>query len=174
MKQAVFGIVGWKNSGKTTLTAALVSALTQRGFSIATLKHAHHSFDIDHEGTDSFRHRMAGAREVAIVSGKRWAIMHENEREEDEPSLAGLLARLSPCDLVLIEGFKRGDHPKLECRRRDARDHAPLAKTCPNIVAIAADHATEPGGLPVFRLHEVEAMADFIIEHTGITRRSAL
>ncbi len=167
MKQPVFGIVGWKNSGKTTLTAALVTELTKRGFRIATLKHAHHTFDIDHEGTDSFRHRAAGAQEVAIVSGRRWAIIHELA-EEREPTLQEMLARLSPCDLVLIEGFKRENHPKLECRRQDARDRSFLATTDPGIVAVATDHDTETQTLPQFALGDIEGIADFIISHTGI------
>ncbi|MFC5585881.1 molybdopterin-guanine dinucleotide biosynthesis protein B [Nitratireductor kimnyeongensis] len=169
MIQAVFGIVGWKNSGKTTLAAALVTELTKRGFRIATLKHAHHAFDIDHEGTDSHRHRTAGAKEVAIVSGKRWAIIHELDGAQ-EPPLTEMLARLSPCDLVLIEGFKRENHPKLECRRQEARNLTFLAAEEPTIVAVAADHETETGDLPSFDLGEVEQIADFIVRHTGIGR----
>ncbi|MCC5779598.1 molybdopterin-guanine dinucleotide biosynthesis protein B [Nitratireductor sp. B36] len=171
MTQAVFGIVGWKNSGKTTLTAALVRELTKRGFRIATLKHAHHAFDIDHEGTDSHRHRSAGASEVAIVSKNRWAIIHELKGAQ-EPSLTEMLARLSPCDLVLIEGFKRENHPKLECRRREARDLTFLAPEDPTIVAVAGDHETDTGDLPRFDLGEVEQIADFVVSHTGIGRRA--
>ena len=116
MSQPVLGITGWKNSGKTTLTERLVRELTRRGWKISTVKHAHHAFDIDKEGTDSFRHRQAGAAEVAIVSGNRWALMHEL-RGEDEPRLEAILARLAPCDLVLIEGYKRESHPKIEARQ---------------------------------------------------------
>ena len=127
MTQRVFGITGWKNSGKTTLTERLVAELTRRGWKVSTVKHAHHDFDIDKEGTDSFRHRQAGASEVAIVSGRRWALMHEL-RGEDEPPLDVVLARLAPCDLVLVEGYKRESHKKIETRRADAKDTAPLSR----------------------------------------------
>ncbi|MFC2969196.1 molybdopterin-guanine dinucleotide biosynthesis protein B [Acidimangrovimonas pyrenivorans] len=157
---AVFGIAGWKNSGKTTMTCALVAEFTRRGLRVATVKHAHHGFDVDHEGTDSHRHRIAGAGEVAIVSGRRWALMHEL-RDEEEPPLAEILARLSPCDLVLIEGFKREGQPKLELRRREARDRTPMAPADPTIRAIAADHEVD-SPLPVFALDDVAAIADFI------------
>ncbi|MDS1135424.1 molybdopterin-guanine dinucleotide biosynthesis protein B [Nitratireductor indicus] len=166
--KAVYGIVGWKNSGKTTLTERLVGELVGRGLRIATLKHAHHDFDIDREGTDSFRHRAAGASEVAIVSGRRWALMHELG-ENAEPSLDEMLARLSPCDLVLIEGFKRESHPKIECRRLGAKDKAPLADKDPAIAAIASDHETETQGLPRFDIDDVRAIADFILRNTGLT-----
>jgi len=163
----VFGITGWKNSGKTTLMERLVAELTGRGLSLATVKHAHHGFDIDQEGTDSFRHRKAGAREVAIVSGRRWALMHELAGEE-EPRLEDILARLGPVDLVLIEGYKREDHPKIETRRRQARDREPLALSDPHIVAVAADHAIEEPALPAFDLDDVPGIADFILAHLKI------
>ena len=134
MTQKVFGVVGWKNSGKTTLVERLVAELTRRGFAISTVKHAHHGFDIDREGADSFRHREAGAVEVAIVSGRRWALMHEL-RGEDEPDLEAILARLAPCDLVLVEGYKKEPHAKIETRRKGAKDTAPLAPGDPAIVA---------------------------------------
>lgn len=167
MTQRVFGITGWKNSGKTTLTERLVAEFIRRGFRVSTVKHAHHAFDIDREGADSFRHRTAGATEVAIVSGKRWALMHEL-RDEEEPQLDEILARLAPCDLVLIEGYKREAHPKIEARRVGAKDTAPLATNDPGIVAIAADHETEVGGLPIFNLDDTSAIADFIEVRTGL------
>ena len=167
MTQRVFGVTGWKNSGKTTLTERLVAAFSSRGYSIATVKHAHHAFDIDQPGTDSFRHRAAGAVETAVVSARRWALMHEL-RAQEEPRLSDILSRLSPCDLVLVEGFKREPHSKIECRRLDARDHTPL--TVPGIVAIAADHAIENDALPSFRLDDVDAIADFIAGHLGLIR----
>ena len=161
MASSVFGITGWKNSGKTTLTERLVAEFTRRGYRISTVKHAHHSFDIDKEGTDSFRHRTAGAHEVAIVSHGRWALMHEL-RDEDEPPLAQILARLAPCDLVLVEGYKREAHLKIETRRLGAKDTAPLSPSDPAIVAVAAD-VPQPGEpLPVFRIDDVSAIADFI------------
>lgn len=166
-QQRVFGITGWKNSGKTTLTERLVTEFTRRGASVSTVKHAHHAFDIDKEGTDSFRHRAAGAREVAIVSEGRWALMHEL-RDETEPSLDQILARLAECDLVLIEGYKREAHEKIETRRLGARDKAPLAPDDPAIVAIASDHAVEGTSLPVFDIDDVAAIADFISDRTGL------
>ncbi len=162
MSVKVFGITGWKNSGKTTLTERLVAELTLRGYRISTVKHAHHSFDIDKEGTDSFRHRAAGAHEVAIVSHGRWALMHEL-RGEDEPPLAQILARLAPCDLVLVEGYKREAHLKIETRRLDAKDTSPLSVDDPAIVAVAAD-VPQPGEpLPVFGIDDVPAIADFVV-----------
>jgi molybdopterin-guanine dinucleotide biosynthesis protein B len=162
MTQRILGITGWKNSGKTTLTERLVAELTRRGLKISTIKHAHHSFDIDKEGTDSYRHRHAGAAEVAIVSGNRWALMHEL-RGEDEPRLEDILARLGPCDLVLIEGYKRESHPKIEARRLSAKDVAPLTAGDNNIVAVAADHAVSGETVPVFSLDDISDIANFIV-----------
>ncbi len=162
MTQRVLGITGWKNSGKTTLTERLVAELTGRGWKISTVKHAHHDFDIDKEGTDSFRHRHAGATEVAIVSGNRWALMHEL-RGEDEPRLEAILARLAPCDLVLIEGYKRESHLKIEARRLAAKDTAPFTATDNHIIAVAADHPVSGESVPVFDLDDVGAIADFIV-----------
>lgn len=165
MMARVFGITGWKNSGKTTLTERLVAVFTARGFRVGTVKHAHHTFDVDHPGTDSFRHRAAGAVETAIVSYRRWAIMHEL-REEDEPGLSSILGKLSACDLVLVEGFKNEPHPKIECRRLAARDRTPLVGVVPGVIAVASDHPVEDD-LPCFALDDVEAIADFIIAHLG-------
>ena len=120
MTQKIIGVAGFKNAGKTTLVERLVRHLTERGYRVSTVKHAHHSFDIDHEGRDSFRHRAAGASEVAVVSASRWAIIHES-RDEAEPPLADILAKLAPCDLVIIEGYKRDDHDKIEVRNLVAR-----------------------------------------------------
>ncbi len=165
--QRVFGISGWKNSGKTGLTERLVAELTRRGYRISTIKHAHHDFDIDKPGADSFRHREAGAMEVAIVSGTRFAIMHEL-RDEPEPPLADVLARLAPCDLVLIEGYKREPVPKIEARRLEAKSREPLAPNDPHIVAIAADHMVADSGLPVFDLNDTDSIADFIVRVVGL------
>lgn len=162
MRPPVLGIAGWKNSGKTTMTERLVAELSRRGLRVATVKHAHHDFDVDVPGTDSWRHRHAGAREVAIVSARRWAVMHEL-REEPEPALEEVLERLSPADIVIVEGWKRGSHPKIELRRRAAlAGNPPLAEADPAIIAVAADHETEAGALPVFHLDDVAAIADFV------------
>jgi len=159
----VFGIVGWKNSGKTTLTVNLTGEFVRRGFRVATVKHAHHSFDIDREGTDSFRHRQAGAVETAIVSANRWALMHEL-RSEQEPPLSEILERLSPADLVLVEGYKNDAHPKIECRRAGARDRSPLLGTIANIVAIATEEPEAASAPPQFHIDDVEGIGAFILK----------
>ncbi|MBX3566966.1 MAG: molybdopterin-guanine dinucleotide biosynthesis protein B [Rhizobiaceae bacterium] len=168
MSRRVFGITGWKNSGKTTMVERVVAELTARGRRVSTIKHAHHAFDIDRPGADSFRHREAGAVEVAIVSGNRWALMHEL-RDEAEPSLHDVLARLSPCDIVIVEGYKRESHPMLEMRRLGARSVEPLAPRTEAIVAVAADHPTDAGGLPAFDIDDIAAIADFIERHCGLS-----
>jgi molybdopterin-guanine dinucleotide biosynthesis protein B len=167
MNSRIFGITGWKNSGKTTLTEKLVAELTARGRRVSTVKHAHHDFDIDKEGADSFRHRQAGAVEVAIVSGRRWALMHEL-RGDAEPTLDAILARLEPADIVLVEGYKRESHQKIETRRLGAKDSAPLSQNDPHIVAVAADHPQPGEKLPVFDIDDVAAIADFIERATGL------
>jgi molybdopterin-guanine dinucleotide biosynthesis protein B len=171
MTMRVFGVTGWKNSGKTTLTEKLVTELVARGWTVSTVKHAHHDFDIDKPGADSFRHRQAGATEVAIVSGRRWALMHEL-RGENEPTLDDILARLAPCDIVLVEGYKREAHKKIEARRLEARDRAPLSANDPNIVAIAADFTVEGEKLPVFDLDDTKSIADFVERSTGLVARA--
>jgi molybdopterin-guanine dinucleotide biosynthesis protein B len=170
MTHSVFGITGWKNSGKTTLTEKLVAELSRRGWKVSTVKHAHHDFDIDKEGTDSFRHRQAGASEVAVVSGRRWALMHEL-RDEDEPTLDDVLKRLAPCDLVLVEGYKRERHNKIETRRKDAKDTTPLSTGDPTILAIASDSPVTGETLPVFDLNDVGAIAGFIESTTGLSQK---
>ncbi|MCF6100505.1 molybdopterin-guanine dinucleotide biosynthesis protein B [Mesorhizobium muleiense] len=169
MMRRVFGITGWKNSGKTTLTEKLVAELVRRGWKVSTVKHAHHAFDIDKPGADSFRHRQAGATEVAIVSDRRWALMHEL-RGEDEPTLDAILSRLGTADIVLVEGYKREAHSKIETRRMEAKDWAPLSANDPQIVAIAADFAIADESLPVFDLDDTRSIADFIERATGLTR----
>ena len=158
----IFGIAGWKNSGKTGLAVRLVTELTARGYKVSTIKHAHHDFDLDKVGADSYRHRQAGAHEVALVSGTRYAIMHEL-RGAAEPTLEEVLARLAPCDIVLIEGYKREPVPKIEARRLEAANRTPLAPSDPYIRAIAADHEVDGASLPVFDLDDTIAVADFIL-----------
>lgn len=171
MTPPLFGITGWKNSGKTTLTARLVAELARLGYKVATVKHAHHEFDVDQPGRDSYRFREAGAREVAVVSSMRVAIMYEL-RGEAEPALAEIVRRLKGSDIILAEGFKNEPHPKIEVRRSAAKDTTPLANKVPNVVAIAADHITDTGGLPFFDIDDIAAMADFIIRYTGLDVRS--
>lgn len=166
MTAPVFGIVGWKNSGKTTLMAQLIQELTDRGFKIGAVKHAHHGFDMDQPGRDSYQFREAGARELAVVSAKRVAILRELH-DQPQPPLADLLRRFEQVDLILVEGFKNEPHHKIEARRSDAVDHKPLAGNFPGIVAIASDHETEIAGLPVFHLNDISPIADFILRQTG-------
>ena len=163
MTQKVMGVAGFKNAGKTTLVEKLVRELTRRGYRIATVKHAHHSFDIDHQGRDSFRHRQAGATEVAVVSGSRWAIIHEL-RHEAEPGLADILAKLDACDLVIVEGYKRDGHDKIEVRNL-ALDHPKLAGDDPTVIAIATNGAVADAPVPVFDRDDVSALADFVVSH---------
>jgi molybdopterin-guanine dinucleotide biosynthesis protein B len=165
----IFGVTGWKYSGKTTLTEKLVADLVRRGWRVSTVKHAHHDFDIDKPGADSFRHRQAGATEVAIVSGRRWALMHEL-RDEEEPPLAAILQRMAPADIVIVEGYKREAHRKIEARRREAKSREPLSPSDPNIVAVAADSAQAGETLPVFDLDDIAAIADFVERDAGLAR----
>ncbi|MDB5523198.1 MAG: molybdopterin-guanine dinucleotide biosynthesis protein [Rhizobium sp.] len=165
----IFGIAGWKNSGKTGLAVRLATELIARGYTISTIKHAHHDFDIDKIGADSFRHREAGAHEVTIVSGTRYAIMHEL-RGAPEPTLNEVLARLAPCDIVLIEGYKREPVPKIEARRLESKNREPLAPTDPHIAAIAADHPVTDTDLPVFDLDDTLSVADFILDALAMAR----
>lgn len=167
----MIGIVGWKNSGKTRLVAALVAELTGRGRAVSTVKHAHHAFDIDKQGTDSWQHRQAGAREVAIVSQRRWALMHENAEDEAEATLDEIIGRLSPCDLVIVEGYKGEAHDKIEIRRAMSETTGPLAPDDPNIVAVVADGEDMAGGtLPVFAPDDIAGIADFVEQQTGLHR----
>jgi molybdopterin-guanine dinucleotide biosynthesis protein B len=166
----VIGVAGWKNSGKTTLVTRLVTELTRRGFRVATVKHAHHNFQIDDAETDSARHRRAGAVQVAVVSPKRWAVVREL-RDEPEPSLETTIARLDPCDLVIVEGYKAAPIPKIETRRREGVRETLLADTDPNVIAVAADHACETAGRPVLALDDVAGIADLVVAAMALTRR---
>lgn len=165
----VFGLAGWSGSGKTTLMTRLLPALIARGISVSTIKHAHHAFDVDQPGKDSYRHREAGATEVLISSERRWALMHEL-RGTAEPPLEELLGHMAPVDLVIVEGFKRAAVPKLEVYRAEVGKPM-LAHEDSDIVAIASDlpiaGPMEIGGgaLPRFALDDVGAIADFIIAH---------
>ena len=166
--QRIIGVCGFKNSGKTTLVEKLVRHLTEMGVRVSTVKHAHHDFDIDHEGRDSFRHRLAGATEVAVVSQQRWAIMHEL-RGVEPPSLDAILAKLAPCDLVIIEGYKRDTHDKIEVRNLELT-HPVLADDDPTIVAVAANGKIT-SSVPVFDRDDVAALARFILRHVGLSEK---
>jgi molybdopterin-guanine dinucleotide biosynthesis protein MobB len=162
----VFGVTGWKNTGKTGLMERLVAEITARGFTVSTVKHAHHAVDLDQPGRDSHRHRVAGAREVILATAQRWALLHEL-RGAPEPPLDALLARLSPVDLVLIEGYKRGPHPKIETHRAEA-GRALMAPGEPTIRAVAADTALTGLAVPLFHLDDTVAIADFVLRETGL------
>ena len=180
----VFGLAGWSGSGKTTLMVKLIPALVTRGLTVSTVKHAHHGFDLDRPGKDSHRHRQAGASEVMVGSARRWALMHEL-RDEAEPTAADLIAAMTPVDLVLIEGFKRERHEKLEVHR-PAVGKPLLCRDDPRIVAVASDEdlpdRTLPCSdlprldlprldLPRLDLNDARAIADFIVERVGLKHR---
>ncbi len=168
----IYGVTGWKNAGKTGLMERLVAAFCARGLSVSTVKHAHHSTDVDQPGRDSFRHREAGAREVILASPRRWALMHEL-RDTPEPPLAELLARLSPVDLVLVEGYKTAPHPKVEAWRK-ATGQPPLAAELPTIRAVAADAPLSGQAVPVLDLDDTPAIAAFILRDLGLAPSESL
>lgn len=162
----LYGVTGWKNAGKTGLMERLITEISERGFSVSTVKHAHHNTDVDEPGRDSYRHRQAGASQVMLSTPERWALMQEN-RGALEPSLEKLLHHMVPVDLILIEGFKREAHAKIEAFRAE-NAKPPLAKQGLNIRAIAADHAVEGVDLPVFDLNDTKSVADFILAEVGL------
>jgi molybdopterin-guanine dinucleotide biosynthesis protein B len=167
-----FGIADWSGSGKTTRVRKLVPELIRRGITVSTVKHAHHDFDVDRPGKDSYEHRAAGAKEVMVASSVRWALMHEG-RGEAEPTLDELVARMAPVDLILIEGFKSEDYEKLEVHRPS------LGKTLlcledSAVVALASDETIDGAKLPVLALDDVAKIAEFIIAQCGLeTARGA-
>ena len=163
----VFGVVGWKNGGKTTLVERLVGEITERGFRVSTVKHAHHGFDVDQPGRDSWRHRQAGASQVLVASRRRWALMTELRDQKEEPDLDSLLRQLSPTDLVLVEGYKRDRHAKIEAWRQACRQ-PPIALSDPTVQAVARDTVPEGVLLPQFSLDDVVGIADFILSETGL------
>ena len=159
----IIGLAGWSGSGKTTLITKLIPRLIARGISVSTLKHAHHGFDLDQPGKDSFFHRAAGASEVIISSANRWAILHEL-RGQPEWNLAALMGKMSPVDLVLVEGFKRDAFPKLEIHRI-ANGKPLIHPQDPHIVAVASDSAVPAAIVPVIDLNDIEAIADLLLKH---------
>ena len=168
MTPPLFGVVGWKNSGKTMLMVGLIGELARRGYAVSVIKHAHASFEIDHQGRDSFKMREAGACQVALSSPRRFAVMRELGGAP-EMSFAEIVAYAGPCDLVLVEGFKREAFPKIEIRREGAASREALHGAFPQIVAIASDRPdTETESLPCFHLDDIVGMADFIVAHLGL------
>ena len=161
----IYGVTGWKNSGKTGLMERLVAEFTARGFSVSTIKHAHHSFDVDYAGKDSFRHRVAGAKEVLLVSRNRLALMHEL-RQEKEPTLISLLKKLSAVDLVLIEGYKTDRHPKIESHRKEIGKD--LIAVSDDTIRAVASNDNPILDKPIFDLDDTASIADFIQVETGL------
>ncbi len=166
----IFGLVGWSGSGKTTLLDTLIEDLVGRGISVSTLKRAHHGFDVDQPGKDSYRHRAAGAMEVLVTSARRWALMHEL-RDEAEPTVEDLVQYLNPVDLLLIEGFKHHAHDKLEVHRPDLGKSL-LAPNDPRIVAVASDAPVPVLDVPVLDLNDAVGIADFILRHCRLGSRA--
>jgi len=166
MGMKIMGIVGWSGSGKTSLLIELLPILKAKGLKVSTMKHAHHRFDMDRPGKDSFRHREAGASEVLVVTSSRWVLMHES-REEPEPSIEALIERMTPVDLLLIEGFKTHSHPKLEIHR-ESEGKPLLCPDDPEIVAVATDRVLPDLKIPQLDLNDPPSIADFILLHTGL------
>lgn len=158
----LIGVAGWKNSGKTTLAVRLIAEFVARGLRVASLKHAHHALQIDDADTDSAKHRRAGAQQVAVISDSGWALMRELH-DAPEPSLTDMLAKLDPCDVVVVEGYKRAAIPKIEVRRTASATRTPLADDDPHVIAIAADHAVVTERVPVFGLDDIASIADLIL-----------
>jgi molybdopterin-guanine dinucleotide biosynthesis protein B len=156
----VIGLAGWSGSGKTTLLTKLIPVLIARGYSVSTVKHAHHEFDVDKPGKDSHSHRLAGAREVLVSSARRWALMHEL-RGEAEPTLRELVAHLGPVDFVIVEGFKTERHSKIEVHRSEVGKPL-LYPDDPNIFAIASDAPPKGTRLPTANLDDIEAIANLV------------
>ncbi|HZS85341.1 MAG TPA: molybdopterin-guanine dinucleotide biosynthesis protein B [Stellaceae bacterium] len=159
----IFGLAGWSGSGKTTLLIRLLPVLVGRGITVSTVKHAHHAFDVDQPGKDSWRHREAGAHEVLVSSARRWALMHEH-RGAAEPGLDELVRHMSPVDLVLVEGFKTHPHPKLEIHRQ-ALGKPLLCRDDPFIVAVASDAPLGTLPVPRLSLDDAAGIAEFILAH---------
>lgn len=166
----VFGVVGWKNNGKTTLVERLISQLTQMGYKVSSVKHAHHNVDIDEPGRDSYRHRAAGATQTLLATEKRWALMHEY-RNQEVPKLTQLLHLFEPCDLVIVEGYKGAEHPKLEVVR-NLNKRGFLADLMPNIVAVATDKDDLDINLPQLDINNIQQVADFVLQHTGLVAKT--
>jgi len=165
----VFGLVGWSGSGKTTLMVRLLPELIGRGLTVSTMKHTHHNFDIDKKGKDSYEHRVAGACEVLLASSARWALLHE-VRDAPEPDMDALIAHMTPVDLVLIEGFKRHRHAKLEVFRPSV-GQPPLWPDDPSVRAVASDEPLSDVTLPVLDLNDVAGVADFILDDCGLATK---
>jgi molybdopterin-guanine dinucleotide biosynthesis protein B len=167
----IFGLAGWSGAGKTSLMVRLLPDLVGRGLMVSTMKHAHHAFDVDTPGKDSYEHRQAGASEVLVTSANRWALMHEL-RGAPEAQIETLVARMTPVDLLLIEGFKNHAHDKLEIFRREVGKPL-LCVSDPRVVAVASDGPVPEARVKVIDLGDTRAIADFIVAHCGLLRGTA-
>ena len=160
------GIIGWSGSGKTTLLVALLPLLRAQGLTVSTIKHTHHGFDMDRPGKDTYRHREAGAQEVLVASGTRWALLHEIQGEE--PNLPYLLTKLEPVDLVLVEGFKAHPFPKLEVHR-PALGKPPIWPDAPDVVAVATDSPLDAGDRALLPLNDPDAVMRWVFDRIVTT-----
>ena len=159
----IFGIAGWSGSGKTTLLMRMIPLLTSRGISVSTVKHAHHAFDVDQPGKDSYLHRQAGAVEVMVSSAYRWALMHEH-RGAPEPTLDELIAHMTPVDLLIVEGFKRQSLPKLEVHRPSVGKPL-ICREDPAVLAVASDEPIPDLPVPRLELEDIPGIAEFVLAH---------
>ncbi|MEM1038421.1 MAG: molybdopterin-guanine dinucleotide biosynthesis protein B [Pseudomonadota bacterium] len=164
----LFGVTGWKDSGKTTLVVKLLEEFIRRGITVSTVKHAHDGFEVDREGTDSARHRAAGAYETALVSNTRFALMHQQQAGGASPTLDQIISKLAPCQLVLVEGFKSHPLPKIECVRAESANRDPVWTTNKTVIAVATDQPDANCPLPQFALDDVADIADYIAQKIGL------
>ena len=163
----IYGVIGWKNSGKTSLMERLVTNITARGFSVSTVKHVHHDVDLDQPGKDSHRHRIAGACEVVLASAHRFALLHEHRGAE--PELTEVLSRMARVDLILVEGYKRDAHAKIEVFRKEA-GHDLIQPRDPLVRAVATDCDLGPMSVAVLDLNDTQTIADFILREVGLAK----
>ena len=163
----IFGIIGWSGSGKTTVITKLIPEITARGYKVSTIKHTHHAFDVDKPGKDSYSHRLAGATEVLVGSAKKWALIHEKKKDNEEDNINTLVSRMEKVDLVLVEGFKNLNHSKMEIFRKDLKKPT-LFDNDNSIVALISNSEIPEAGIPRFTPSDIKGIADFIVNHLSL------
>ena len=163
----IFGIIGWSGSGKTTVITKLIPEITARGYKVSTIKHTHHAFDVDKPGKDSYSHRLAGATEVLVGSAKKWALIHEMKKDNEEDNINTLVSRMEKVDLVLVEGFKNLNHSKMEIFRKDLKKPT-LFDNDNSIVALISNSEIPEAGIPRFTPSDIKGIADFIVNHCAL------
>ena len=163
----IFGIIGWSGSGKTTVITKLIPEITARGYKVSTIKHNHHAFDVDKPGKDSYSHRLAGATEVLVGSAKKWALIHEKKKDNEEDNINTLVSRMEKVDLVLVEGFKNLNHSKMEIFRKDLKKPT-LFDNDNSIVALISNSEIPEAGIPRFTPSDIKGIADFIVNHCAL------